>query len=311
MDIDAPFVRVLFLRERPLLRRAEHVATYAATALALLWYAQAPEGDAWTAAAAGGAAAVGAVLCAALFLAQEWFVDARRRLSFVDAASPLRATHVFVQHASAVGAAALPPRIVRLEKAPAGAIVAAAAPPPAEPAAAATLADVSKRLRESAALRFKVNGASYEVWGPAGPAGAFRVSALPVPEAEQLAAYLAWGGWPTFSTAQAVAARFGVNRMEVPVPEFFELAWEHAVAPFFVFQLGCVALWCLDEYVWYSLFTLGMLTFMEGVLVSQRIMTARMLRGMRPPLQPVYAFRHGRWVVVKIVSWSSLLLLCC
>jgi hypothetical protein len=34
MDIDAPFVRVLFLRARPLLRRAEHVATYAATALA-------------------------------------------------------------------------------------------------------------------------------------------------------------------------------------------------------------------------------------------------------------------------------------
>ena len=303
LEIDAgvPFTRVLFLRERPLSERYEHLAAYLVTGASALWYALAlPPDDAVTATAVGVCLALGLVACAVLFLMQEWFVDWRRRLSFADAPSPLAASHVFVTHACALGATALPPKIVRLEGAPAGTIVATQPQPPAvttrAAAAPSTMAAVSQRLRQGAPQRFKVNGASYEVWGPA---PGFRIAPLPVPEREALAAYLSWTGWPTFTTAAAVMARFGANRMEVPVPEFFELAWEHAVAPFFVFQLGCVALWCLDEYVWYSLFTLGMLTFMEGVLVSQRIMTARTLRGMRPPLQAVYAYRNSAWTVVR------------
>lgn len=46
----------------------------------------------------------------------------------------------------------------------------------------------------------------------------------------------------------AALAKWGPNRFVVPLPKFGDMLKEQLVAPFFVFQVFCVGLWCLDDY---------------------------------------------------------------
>ncbi|KAJ2413629.1 putative cation-transporting ATPase 1 [Coemansia sp. RSA 2530] len=95
---------------------------------------------------------------------------------------------------------------------------------------------------------------------------------------------------------------YGENKFNIPVPTFIDLFKEHAVAPFFVFQVFCVGLWCMDEYWYYSIFTLVMLVVFESTLVFQRLRTLNEFRSLSMHPYKIQALRCGQWVEVGTES---------
>ncbi|KAI9715040.1 MAG: hypothetical protein M1828_001076 [Chrysothrix sp. TS-e1954] len=92
---------------------------------------------------------------------------------------------------------------------------------------------------------------------------------------------------------------YGDNTFDIPVPTFLELFQEHAVAPFFVFQIFCVGLWLLDEYWYYSLFTLFMLVVFESTVVWQRQRTLTEFRGMSIKPHSIWVYRLQKWEEIQ------------
>ncbi|KHN02623.1 Putative cation-transporting ATPase, partial [Glycine soja] len=61
-------------------------------------------------------------------------------------------------------------------------------------------------------------------------------------------------------------------------------------------QVFCVGLWCLDEYWYYSLFTLFMLFMFESTMAKSRLKTLTELRRVRVDSQILMVHRYGKWV---------------
>ncbi|XP_006456125.1 endoplasmic reticulum Ca-transporting P-type ATPase [Agaricus bisporus var. bisporus H97] len=92
---------------------------------------------------------------------------------------------------------------------------------------------------------------------------------------------------------------YGENEFNIPIPSFVELFAEQATAPFFVFQVFCVALWCLDEYWYYSIFTLFMLVVFECTVVWQRVRTLTEFRTMSVVPYAIRCYRDSKWIEIQ------------
>jgi manganese-transporting P-type ATPase len=107
-----------------------------------------------------------------------------------------------------------------------------------------------------------------------------------------------WSGFPAKEELISGQIRFGPNMFQVRRPTFMELYKKQLLNPFSVFQIFCVLLWAIDDYLIYSFFSLFMVLLFEGTVVFQRIKSLEALTNMGNPSRNVYAYRANQWILV-------------
>ncbi|XP_065830275.1 endoplasmic reticulum transmembrane helix translocase-like isoform X2 [Oscarella lobularis] len=122
-----------------------------------------------------------------------------------------------------------------------------------------------------------------------------RFEPVDFPTRRTMREYVESRGYENDEQIEEASKKFGKNRLDIEPPDFWALFYERATAPFFVFQVFCVSLWCLDEYWYYSLFTLAMLVVFEATLVKQQQKNLSVIRDMGLKPYTIQVYREKKW----------------
>ncbi|KAM3172670.1 hypothetical protein ACTXT7_014059 [Hymenolepis weldensis] len=125
------------------------------------------------------------------------------------------------------------------------------------------------------------------------------VHAVRFPLFWKLKEYMDWRGYSNEDDVKIAKEAYGDNQLRLTVPPFRELFLERATAPFFVFQVFSVFLWCLDEYWLYPIMTLGLLVLFESGLVMQQLKNLREIRSMSAQPYKINVYRNKKWTLLS------------
>lgn len=89
--------------------------------------------------------------------------------------------------------------------------------------------------------------------------------------------------------------RYGQNKLSVSTPKFFDLWKKQMLSPIAIFQFFSAALWLLDSYWQYTLFTLFSIGALESTTAFQRLRTLGALNKMSTKPKPILVYRDQKW----------------
>eukprot|EP01135_Chromosphaera_perkinsii_P002778 Nk52_evm146s226 gene=Nk52_evmTU146s226 len=118
---------------------------------------------------------------------------------------------------------------------------------------------------------------------------------LSFPADKNIGHYLSSKGYANEAEVEEAIYKYGENSFDIPIPPFFDLLKEQAMAPFFVFQVFSVALWSMEAMFYYSMFTLFMLVMFECLIVKQRLKNMSDLKELGSKPYKLQVYRERKW----------------